>query len=372
MIYVKPLSEYQFTLTDKKLQGLSRLSHLKLPTVPLPFIIAPDLFKDFIKTRNIPEKAQQELKKHFNSIRQQKNTLTLRNSIFESKNPGLSYSVVNTLNIKSFEVFLKSIKKGYQKVIRQAINPDKVEFCYLFYAFYSSEKCGSLLSNNGQDQIYIQAILGQTTKLLLRGDIDPDEYLVKKKTYKLINKSIATKKFRVKKTASGTTKVRVKKSDQQLPVITDDQVIKIAKFSQILEKTYGPQEIEWAVLDSGQVIFQETRNFTQAKQLKFLGQAEIIYPKLVKGEVINLTKITPNLSLADKIVITQNLNINLINQLAFLHRPKAVILTKGSLTSHAATVLREAKITTLLAKNLKFSDYQKIQINKDGTITKII
>lgn len=371
MIYIKPLSDYQFNLTDKKLQGLSRLSHLKLPTVPLPFIITPNLFQEFLKTKHIPVQAQNELNKHFNSIRQQKNSLTLRNSIYEPKNPGLSYSVENTLNIKSFDIFLKAIQKGYQKVSRLAINPVKVEFCYLFYAFYSSEKCGSLLSNNGQDQIYIQAILGQTTKLLLRGDIDPDEYLIKKKTYKLIKKSIAAKKFRIKKTASGTTKVRVKKSDQQLPVISDQQAGKIAKYSQIIEKAYGPQEVEWAVLDSNKIIFQETRDFTQSKQLKFVGIAEIIYPRQVKAKVINLSNNPSNQTLTNKIVITNNLNINLINQLAFLHRPKAVILTKGSLTSHAATVLREAKITTLLAKNLKFSDHQKIQINKDGSFTKI-
>ncbi|MEN8253687.1 MAG: PEP-utilizing enzyme, partial [Patescibacteria group bacterium] len=69
-----------------------------------------------------------------------------------------------------------------------------------------------------------------------------------------------------------------------------------------------------------------------------------------------------------KIVITNNLNVAFINKLAFLHRPRAIIITKGSVTSHAATVLREAKITTVYIRNISIDDDVKVKIDESGNI----
>ena len=76
-------------------------------------------------------------------------TVTLRNSIYEDKNPGIAFSVHNSLNISSFAQLKKKIAQGYKKAIKVAIDPDQVEFSFLIQSFYSSEKCGSMLSDNG-------------------------------------------------------------------------------------------------------------------------------------------------------------------------------------------------------------------------------
>jgi len=372
MHYIQPLSEYKFNLKSKKLEGLARLAQLNIPTVSNLFTVSPGLYNQFLAKKKIPSAALKELKAVFSSIRKQDKTVTLRNSIYEENNPGIAFSVHNSLNVKTFDDFHKKILVGYRKASKMAIDPNKVEFCYLIQSFYSSEKCGTLLSNNSDNEIYLQAILGQHTTLLLRGDIIPDEYTLSKKTYKIVRKEIVPKLFRVKKLAAGIKKVRVKKADQLEAVLTDQQVKRIAKLSQIVGRAFGPQEMEWAVLDSGEIIFQETRDLQQSESVKILKKVEIIYPAKTQGEVLNLAKTPKNISVSDKIVITNNLNITFINKLAFLHRPKAVILTRGSITAHAATVLRESKITTILARDISFKDGEKIKIEKDGTIQKIL
>lgn len=372
MIYTQPLSEYKFNLKSKKLEGLARLVKLDLPTVSNLFIVLPQLYFEFQKTNKLPGNAIEELKTVFNSIRKQGDSVTLRNSIYEKGNPGIAFSVLNSLNIKDFKVFFKKIIQGYKKTKKMAIDPEKVEFCFLIQSFYSSEKCGILLSENGKGQIFLQAILGQHTKLLLRGDIIPDEYLINKKTYRVVAKEIALKRFRIRKLSSGIKKIRVRKGNQNKSVLSDTQVIKIAKLSQVVERAFGPQEIEWAVLDSEKIIFQETRDFKQSKRIKFLKAGEVIFPARTEGEVINLQKLPKKNSLSEKIIITDNLNIAFINKLAFLYRPKAIILTRGSLTSHAATILRESKLTTLLIRDISLKDGEKISIEKDGEIQKIV
>lgn len=370
MNYIQPLSDYKFNLQSKKLQGLARLAQLELPTVSNLFVVLPELYRDYQQTRKVSFQAKRELELVFNSIKKQGETITLRNSIFESNNPGIAFSVHNSLNLQTFDQFIKQVALGFKKAAQMAIDVTQVEFCYLIQTFYSSEKCGSLLSSNGQGQVYLQAIHGQHSKLLLRGDVEPDTYLINKKTYKIEHREIVIKQFRVKKLKTGIKKIKIKKSDRNEVVLTDQQVRHLAKMSQAIERKFGPQEMEWAILDSGEIIFQETRDFLLSDKLEFHQKTEVIFPAKTKGKVINLHSIPQRTSFKDKIVITNNLNIHFINQLAFLHRPKAIILTRGSVTSHAATILRESKLTTVLARGIEFADGELIVIEKDGEIKK--
>lgn len=371
MIYIQPLNQYKFNLKSKKLEGLARLVKLEIPTVSNLFIVSPKLFLEFQKYHRLTENVINELRLVFNSIKQQGDSVTLRNSIFEEHNPGIAFCVHNSLNINEFNDLLNKIILGYKKVIRSAYNPEQVEFSYLIQSFYSSAKVGILLSDNGNKQIYLQAIPGQHTNLILRGDMEPDEYLIAKKTYKIVSKKISQKLFTIKKLTTGIKKIRVKKEEENVSTLTDDQVIKIAKLSQKLERAFGPQEIECAVLDSGKIIFQETRDFSQSKKVKFFKKIEVVFPSEVEGKVINLSQLPKHKIITDKIIITRNLNINFINKVAFLYRPKAVILTKGSLTCHAATILRESKITTLIGKNISLEDGEKIRISKEGEVHRL-
>ncbi|MEN8253783.1 MAG: PEP/pyruvate-binding domain-containing protein, partial [Patescibacteria group bacterium] len=288
MTYITPLSNYKFNLKAKKLEGLARLAQLKVPTVSNLFIVSSKLYEEFNETGKLPKAAKSELGKIFESIRKQGDTVTLRNSIYEEKNPGLAFSVHNTLNIKDYDLLEKKIIAGYRKAAREAINPKQIEFSFLLQSFYSSEKCGTLLSSNSVGHIYIQAIHGQHTTLLLRGDIEPDIYEVSDHNYKLVRSEIALKIHRMKKMSSGIRKVKVKPEKQREAVLNTDQIKRIAKLSQQVEKQFGPQEIEWAILDSGKIIFQETRDFKQSKKVKWSQKADVVFPNLVEGKVINL------------------------------------------------------------------------------------
>ena len=328
MMYVQPLFEYKYNLRYKKLEGLARLTKLKIPTVSNLFIISPALYQEFLRTKKLPVNAVSELKTAFNTIKKLGDAIILRNSIYEEENPGIAFCLRNSPNIKNFTVFLRKVEKGYKTVIKSAIDPKKVECSFLIQTFYSSEKCGALLTDNGNGQIFIQAILGQHSDLLLLGDATPDTYTIDKKTYRITSKIIAHKEFRIKKLPSGIKKVRVKKVDRDNSVISNEQAVKLAKLSRKIEMVFGPQQMDWAILDSGEIIFQETRDKEKHTDLRILDDVEIIYPADTEGELIVLDGYKRINNISQKIVATDNLNIAFINKLAFLYRPKAVILTK--------------------------------------------
>lgn len=263
MNYIQPLREFSLKLQSKKLEGLARLLHLGIPTVSNAFIVSPSLFAEYRATGKISSIAAYELEQIFHTIRRAGHSITIRNSIYEEGNPAISYIVPNSLNIKNFDEVMKRIVLGYKKIKRSSIDPAKVEFCYLLQSYYVSEFCGILLSDYHHN-VYIQAILGQHTNVLLRKDIVADEYLVAKRTYKIVSKKVPRKTVRIRKTSSGVVRVRVKKSDQYNSILTDSQIIHLAKLTRIIERTHGPQEVKWSVLPSGEVLFQETKDFADS------------------------------------------------------------------------------------------------------------
>lgn len=371
--YITPLKKYKFDLKAKKLEGLARLVKLNLPTVSSLYIVSTQAYQEYFRTKKLSQNLVSQLKKNFNKIRSRGESVTLRNAIYEQDNPAVAFALTNSPNLTDYQDFENKIIAGYRQVIETSFNPSKVEFSYLIQTFYSSEKCGTLLTTSRPGEMLLQAILGQHTNLIFRGDIEPDSYIINKTTHQIIDKHVAVKEFRLKKDTSGLVKVKVSQNDQLVSVLSDSQVIKISKLAIKTEKSYGPQQIDWAILDSGKIIFQETHDLEKVSNISFVEQGEIIYPAKVTGQVLHVQKITAHNQhkIKGKIVIISNLDIQFINQLLFTCHPQAVVLTKGSLTSHAATILRESKMTTILVRSFNLLDGDHITITKKGEIVHV-
>jgi len=84
--------------------------------------------------------------------------------------------------------------------------------------------------------------------------------------------------------------------------------------------------------------------------------------------LIVLRKIDKTYDLTQKIVITDNLNIDFITNLTYKNKPAGIILTHGSLTAHAVTIIREARIPSVLAYDLEFIGKKFAKISKNGEV----
>ena len=164
--------------------------------------------------------------------------------------------------------------------------------------------------------------------------------------------------------------VKLKEKERIKPVFTDKEIEKIYQYSLRMEKEYGPQEIECAVLRTGELIFQSARTSQIGKQ-KALGQQSKnipVFSQPVQGEIIFLNELGVKENLSQKVVITDNLDIDFITRLVYRFRPKGGILTRGSLTAHAVTILREAKVPSVLATGLRWKKQKLIEIKSNGEV----
>ncbi|MFZ5906663.1 MAG: phosphoenolpyruvate synthase [Nitrospirota bacterium] len=96
---------------------------------------------------------------------------------------------------------------------------------------------------------------------VVSGQVTPDEYVVEKESMKIVEKHVVRKDRQIVSDAKGGTNwVKVQEPMQKQPVLDDASIVRLAEYGIQIEKHYGvPQDIEWAVDDSGRLFILQAR-----------------------------------------------------------------------------------------------------------------
>ena len=220
------------------------------------------------------------------------------------------------------------------------------------------------------NQIVIEGSFG-LGEAVVSGAVIPDEFVVDKKTMKIVGKRIATKKMMyTRDPISGkTVHVEVPVEKQNKPCLSDEEIIRLAELAVKIERHYGkPQDIEWAV--DSDLSFPENIFILQARPETVWSQktAELLEKKfefglakpveglkvVVKGipagkrdTGFGVAKVVLNPQDAAKvmqkgdILVTDMTNPDYV---PFMRLASAIVTDKGGVTCHAAIVSRELGI----------------------------
>ncbi len=206
--------------------------------------------------------------------------------------------------------------------------------------------------------------LGET---VVSGVVNPDNYLVDKKTVTIKERRIAKKTvqyLRDPKTGS-TIHLDIPENKQKVPCVSDEEVFKLAELAKRIERHYGKaMDIEWAI--DQDLPFPENMFIVQARPETVWGSkqvenrvAELKNPeeqlKVVvkgisagkRGYGIGIAKVVLNPDEANRemkkgdILVTDMTNPDFV---PFMKIASAIVTDKGGVTSHAAIVSRELNI----------------------------
>ncbi len=163
-------------------------------------------------------------------------------------------------------------------------------------------------------------------------------------------------------------------------VLTDEQIIEVAKMGAKIEEHYGwPQDIEWAYdKDDGKLYIVQSRPITtlkeetKAEEVEGTEEAEVILKGLGASPGIGAGRVVVifDASEIDKVkegdvLVTTMTNPDMVPA---MKRASAIVTDEGGRTSHAAIVSRELGIPAVVGtkeatKKLKTGDY----VTVDGT-----
>jgi pyruvate,water dikinase len=220
------------------------------------------------------------------------------------------------------------------------------------------------------NQIVIEGNYG-LGESVVSGAVTPDEFIVDKRTMKIIDRRIATKKIMyVRDPATGkTVHVDVPVENQNQPCLKDDEVLKLAELAIKIEQHYGkPQDIEWAVdSDLGfpeNIFIVQSRPETvwslktaelpekkvEAGLAKPAEELKVVVkgiPAGKRGIGAGVARVVLNPQEAAKvmrkgdILVTDMTNPDYV---PFMRLAGAIVTDKGGITCHAAIVSRELGI----------------------------
>ncbi|HIH72740.1 MAG TPA: phosphoenolpyruvate synthase [Thermococcaceae archaeon] len=274
---------------------------------------------------------------------------------------------------------------------KQGFDHSKVYLSAVVQKMVNSETSGVMFTanpvTNDRNEIMINASWG-LGEAVVSGAVTPDEYIVEKGTWKIKEKFIAKKEIMIVRnpeTGKGTVKVPVAEylgpEYVEKQVLTDEQIIEVAKMGAKIEEHYGwPQDIEWAYdKDDGKLYIVQSRPITTLKEAESAAteaaeteEAEVILKGLGASPGIGAGRVVVifDASEIDKVkegdvLVTTMTNPDMVPA---MKRASAIVTDEGGRTSHAAIVSRELGIPAVVGtkeatKKLKTGDY----VTVDGT-----
>lgn len=240
----------------------------------------------------------------------------------------------------------------------------KVGIAVLVQKMVQSEVSGVMFTTepvtNDHTKILIEAIYG-LGEAIVSGDVTPDQYLVDKARWEIVEKKISRQEWQLTRNAGArakelesTVKVPVPISRQDRQKLTDKDIIALARMGKMIEDHYQfPQDIEWAK-ESGQLFILQARPITTLKppEVGIAARPKIEAKPILAGLAaspgiaVGPARIVPDASHIDKVKDGDILVAEMTTPdfVPAMKRAAAIVTDRGGRTAHAAIVSRELGI----------------------------
>lgn len=310
ILFFNQINEDSFNLVGGKGFNLGKMTKRSLP-VPEGFCITTDAFYKFIEPlkandlfkqldnvgvddlekiqelasslrnliieKSLSDSIKQNIKEAIESIGED-DFYAVRSSATTEDLPDMSFAGQQDtyLNVHGFENLIENVKYCWASLYTQRavvyrkknnLNEDNVLISIVVQKMVNSQKSGIMFTadpiNNNYNHLTIDAGFG-LGEALVGGLITPDLYKVNKKENKVITKEINTKKLAIyRKNDGGTERILLDKNKQKEQVLSEQEIYKIAQLGHEIEEYYQtPQDIEWAIDESGKIYILQSRMIT--------------------------------------------------------------------------------------------------------------
>jgi len=219
-------------------------------------------------------------------------------------------------------------------------------------------------TNGDTSKVVIEASWG-LGESVARGLVTPDEYVVDKATFKIVEKRISPKKVAVVRDEAGLTKeVELPPEKANAPALSDEEAVELAKMAVKLEQHYGHAlDIEFAVdadlpFPRNLFILQARPETVWSRKAERPKAAEVSAGTVVvkgipasPGVAVGTAKVCLTLEDAKKklkkgdILVTKMTDPDWV---PYMKLAAAIVTDEGGRTSHAAIVSRELGIPAVV------------------------
>ncbi|HOW34288.1 MAG TPA: phosphoenolpyruvate synthase [Methanoregulaceae archaeon] len=266
------------------------------------------------------------------------------------------------LNIKGEKNLLDAVQKCWASLYgaraiyyraKQGFDDRSVNIAVVVQQMINSEKAGVMFTSHpvtGEPLTIIEGSWG-LGEAVVSGSVSPDKYVYDQRTENVIDKLIAQKKTEIVSDGEhGTKTLEIGKERQETPVLSDDEVARLATYGKVAETHYGiPQDVEWSIVGETIYILQSrpittirsgtTSVKTETGEGKILVKGQGASPGVATGRVVVIRDVKDTGSVkAGDILVTKMTNPDMVPA---MQKVAAIVTDEGGMTCHAAIVSRE-------------------------------
>jgi pyruvate,water dikinase len=206
---------------------------------------------------------------------------------------------------------------------------------------------------------------------VVQGTVDPDEYRIFKplltndRAVPIVEKVIGRKQKKMIYAEGGTATTRnvdTPKQERSRLVLSDDEILQLARWASLIEKHYGkPMDMEWAkdgetselyIVQARPETVQSRKEATSLKSYRLKGTGKRLLKGLAIGQGIAAGKVSVIKTAREidhfvphSILVTEMTDPDWV---PIMSRAAAIVTDHGGRTSHAAIVSREMGLTALV------------------------
>jgi pyruvate,water dikinase len=352
---------------------------------PKQYDAASKKIRKLIEKSPVPEEIEKAVKSAYKELNKKLNLkdtfVAVRSSATAEDLPGASFAGQQEtyLNVKGTDDLIDKVVKCWSSLFtpraifyrnEQGFAHDKVFISVGVQKMVNSRAAGVMFTLNpvtGEtDEIVIEGNygLGET---VVSGAVNPDDFVVDKKTLKIKERRIARKTvqyIRDPKTGE-TVHLDVPEDKQKQPCVTEEEILKLGELAKRIEQHYGSaQDIEWAIDKDlsfpKDVFIVQSRPETvwSGKPMEKVKQVQekpderlkVVVKGLAAGKrgygvgvakvVLSPDEASEKMQKGD-VLVTDMTNPDFV---PFMKIASAIVTDKGGVTSHAAIVSRELAI----------------------------
>ncbi|HEX8690158.1 MAG TPA: phosphoenolpyruvate synthase [Solirubrobacterales bacterium] len=211
-------------------------------------------------------------------------------------------------------------------------------------------------ASGAADRLVVEASFG-LGEAVVSGSVSPDRYVVRKDGLEIASREVRRKELAIEPVPDGGTVTRqLSGAEAERPVLSDDEVRRLAELGARIEAHYGsPQDTEWAIDEEGAIWMLQSRPVTavggegggegdeRGEELtRGLGAA----PGLASGPVRVVASREDAAALAEGDVLVTHMTAP--DWVPLMRRAAAIVTDSGGMTCHAAIVSRELGIPCLV------------------------
>lgn len=321
--------------------------------------------KQAVLKAKMPTSIRQKIREAYRKMDNGGMVVAVRSSATAEDLPDASFAGQQEtyLNIRGEKNLLDAVQRCWASLYgaraiyyraKQGFDHRSVNIAVVVQELIKSEKAGVMFTSHpvtGEDVSIIEGSWG-LGEAVVSGSVSPDKYVFDMRTGRVIDRLIANKRFQIVSDGDhGTKTVEVPRELQDAPLLSDEEVAKLAKYGKIAENHYGvPQDVEWAIVGDTIYILQsrpittirtasreETGASRATQSIILKGQGAS--PGVASGKVVIIHDARDAGKVKEgDILVTRMTNPDMVPA---MRRVAAIVTDEGGMTCHAAIVSRE-------------------------------